>query len=102
MLQNPLTGAPPVYDGVEPWSVSTPPYPRGLIHSQQLIWTRVSIYLFAEPSEADAMEYRRIVSGSAHAGSYVGELGWCHGFVDTADNHSGKVTPRPDRGWSSV
>src|SRR3990167_6431133 len=29
MLENPLTGDPPVLGGVEPWSVSTPPYPRG-------------------------------------------------------------------------
>ena len=34
MLENPLTGEPPVCGGVEPWSVSTPPYAGGLIRSQ--------------------------------------------------------------------
>ena len=37
MLQNPLMGEPPVGWGVEPWSVSTPPYPRELIRCQRLI-----------------------------------------------------------------
>ena len=35
MLQNPLTGEPPLSGGVEPCSGSTPPYPRGLIRSQR-------------------------------------------------------------------
>jgi len=46
MLQNPLTAEAPVFGGVEPWAVSIPPWPRGLIHSQESIWTRVMKGIF--------------------------------------------------------